>query len=62
MDPVPFQPRYSVIMRHYPFYRELNASLPNASGQGSHLFKLPKEDEVCVGGITLCTQNLIFSN
>lgn len=36
MDPAPFQRRYSVIMRHYPFYSELNASLPNASGQGSH--------------------------
>lgn len=46
MDPAPFQLRYSVIMRHYPFYGELNVSLPNASEQGSQSCELPEEDEV----------------
>lgn len=47
MDPAPFQRRYSVIMRHYPFDSELNASLPNASGQGSHF----QRKVMCVSGM-----------
>lgn len=36
-NPALFRLHYFVIMRHYPFTSELNASLPNASEQGSHL-------------------------